>query len=168
MTQKNRQAQLFSNDAQFDALVQFNGAVPVAKVAAGGTLTIDPLVHDGRTIYLDTASGSVITLPAATGSGARYRFLVSVTPTTNAHLLNAAGTDEFHGHMLQTDVDTTDTLASYPAIAADDFDVVSLNGTTSGGLTGDEIVIEDLIAGVWFVKGTINSNGTVVTPFSST
>ncbi|MBL4891466.1 MAG: hypothetical protein JKX91_06525 [Rhizobiaceae bacterium] len=79
----------------------------------------------------------------------------------------AVDADEFLGTLLQTDVDTSDTLASYPALDADGFDTITMNGTTSGGILGDRIVLTDMATGKWLISGHINSTGTVVTPFSA-
>lgn len=132
--------------------------------------TPDALTSDnfGRTVRFDRAAGVDVTLPAATGSGGRYRCLVGVTVTSNDINIRCAGTDEFAGTILQTDTDTSDTLASYPALAADNFDVISLNGGTTGGFAGDWIELEDIASGVWAVYGHINGTGTVATPFGTT
>lgn len=132
--------------------------------------TPDALTSDnfGRTVRFDRAAGVDVTLPAATGTGGRYRFIVGVTVSSNDINIRCAGTDEFAGTILQTDTDTSDTLASYPALAADNFDVITLNGGTQGGLVGDWIEVEDVASGVWAVFGHVNGSGTVATPFSST
>lgn len=146
-----------------------NGADVSARMIAGGAATtLTQILHDSKTVLWDTAAGTILTLPAATGTGMRLRCVVSVTVTSNDHTLVCVGTDEFNGHCIQTDTDTTDTLASYPALAGDNFDVITLNGTTSGGLIGDWFEVEDIVTGVWAVRGQINSTGTVVTPFSTT
>ncbi len=135
-------------------------------VLAGTTLTLSKAVHNGRTIYLDQAAGSTLTLPAATGTGAKFRVIVSVTVTSNDHAIDCAGTDEFAGIVYQVDTDTSDALVAYPAIAADDFDGISMNGTTTGGLIGDWFDLEDVAAGIWAIKGQTRGNGTVATPIS--
>ncbi len=137
-------------------------------IGAGSTLTLSKAIHDGRTIYLDTAAGSVVTLPAATGSGMKVRIVVSVARTSNSHNILCTGDDTFAGHIFQTDTDTGDALVSYPAIAADTFDDIAMDGTTTGGLIGDWFELEDVITDTWVVKGFINGNGTVATPWATT
>lgn len=159
---KHRDDQLFAEHVEFAAGVSSD------LVAAGSALTLTAKDHAGRTIALDTAAGSTVTLPAATGTGDKYKFLVSVTVTTNDHIVQVANaTDEFAGTILQTDTDTTDTLASYPALVADNFDTVTMNGTTKGGLIGDVIEIVDVAAGTFAINGHINANGVVATPFGA-
>jgi len=136
-------------------------------VAAGATLTVTQALHDGKTIALDTLAGSVCTLPAATGTGMRLRFVVSAAPTSNFHSIACVGTDEMSGVIFQVDTDSADALVAYPAIAADNYDTIQLNGTTKGGLIGDTIVLEDVVSGTWALIGFTNGNGTVTSPLSS-
>lgn len=149
------------------ALVDGDLATSPAPVAAGSAITLAETSHDGRTILLDTAAGSVVTLPAATGSGMRVRILVSVAPTSNNHRVLCAGTDEFAGVVYQVDTDSSDALVAYPALAADNFDTLTLNGTTTGGRIGDWIEVEDVASGVWALVGHTNASGTVATPLTA-
>lgn len=120
-----------------------------------------------KTYIFSRAAGVVVTLPAATGTGHTYRFIVGVTVTSNALAINTASDDdEFRGVVYQTDTDSSDALVAYPAIAADNFDSISMNGTTTGGLTGDWIEVCDVASGVWAVVGHTNANGTVSSPIS--
>lgn len=120
-----------------------------------------------KSYIFNVASGATATLPAASGTGHSYRFVVGTTVTSNAYAIaTASDSDEFRGTILQTDTDTSDALVSYPAIAADNFDTISMNGTTTGGLTGDWIEVMDVASGVWAVTGHVNGNGTVATPIS--
>lgn len=137
----------------------------VLSTASPDALTSDDF---GRSIHFSRAAGVDVTLPAASGTGGKYRFIVVTTVTSNDINIRCAGTDEFAGTILQTDTDTSDTLASYPALAADNFDVISLNGGTTGGLAGDWIEVEDIASGVWMVVGHINGTGTVATPLAAT
>src|SRR5882672_2916055 len=59
---------------------EINRATDVSArlVTAGATLAVTEALHDMKTILLNSLGGSVCTLPASTGSGARFRFKVSV------------------------------------------------------------------------------------------
>ncbi len=136
-------------------------------IGAGSTLTLSQELHDGKTILFYHADGSVITLPAATGTGMTFRFIVSVTVTSNVHsIATDSDSDEFAGHTYQVDTDTTDTVKAYPAIVADNFDLISMNGTTTGGLIGDWIELVDIVTGTWAVNFLTNGNGTVAAPIA--
>jgi hypothetical protein len=138
---------------------------PNQPIAAGSSLSVTKAEHDGRIILLDTAAGSTITLPAAEGLGTHFTFIVSVTCASNAHVINVTGDDEFVGHAMQVQV-SNDTEAQYPSLVADNFDGISMNGTTTGGIIGDWIECVDILTDHWAVKINSNASGTVATPIS--
>ena len=136
-------------------------------VAAGATLTLTEATHEGKIICLDTAAGSVVTLPAWAGTGGVYEFLVTVTATSNSHVIKVANaTDEFRGFVVQ-DSDT----ATAPNIwwAADNDDTITLNRSTSGlAAQGEKFRIVDAPGGNWIVEGFSQASGVEITPFSAT
>ena len=134
---------------------EINRATDVSArlVAAGGTLSATVDTHDGKTILLDTAAGSVVTLPAATGSGAKLRFVVSTTATTNSHIVKVANaSDTMSGFINILDVDGT-ALASYAATSTDD--TITMNRTTTGGLIGDFVEVQDIATNKWAIYGQL-------------
>jgi hypothetical protein len=144
-----------------------NPVITNAMIAAGGTKTLTAAAHAGKMIALDTAAGSVVTLPTSTGSGAVYKFLVTVTATSNSHVIKVGNaTDEFRGYVVQ-DSDT----ATAPNIwwAADNDDTITLNRSTTGlAAQGEYFEIVDAVAGHFFVRGYSQASGTEATPFSAT
>ncbi len=147
---------------------ELNRAADVSTrlVAATGTLAVTVAAHDGKTVLLDTASGSVCTLPAATGTGARFRFVVSVKPTSNAHIVKVTTTDIMKGLALGTDDDAPPVGNVWPVAA--DTDTITLNGSTTGGYIGDVIECEDTLAATWSIRVQLQQTGTEATPFSAT
>jgi hypothetical protein len=143
-------------------------AIGGGPVAAGATLTLTAAVHAGRLINLDTAAGSIVTLPAATGSGNRYRFRVSVLATSNSHIVKVANaSDSFDGIIISED-DTSDNAVAFGAVAGTS-DTITLNRSTTGSVTiGEYIEIEDVASGRFHVRGVISNTGTPATPFSAT
>jgi hypothetical protein len=139
----------------------------VRLVAAGGTETCAPATHEGRITCLDTASGSVVTLPAATGSGAIYKFVITVVPTSNAHIVKVTGTDTMFGAVLTYDADST-AVTFYAAAGTDD--TLTLPGTTAGGSIGDWFEFTDVVAAKWAVKGmtTCAAGSNISDVFSAT
>lgn len=134
-------------------------------VAAGSTLALSKALHDGKTILLDTLTGSVVTLPAATGSQCKIRVFEKLAATSNSHKVQVQNsTDVMAGNMgvtLSTGVGT-----NWPTVAASD--TVTLNRTTTGGATnGGHMEFEDIAPGVWSVRGQLNGSGVLVTPFSA-
>lgn len=154
---------------QTATVTEINRAADVSArlIAGGATLTMTEAAHEGKIIALDTAAGSIITLPTSTGGGAVYRFLVTVTATSNSHIIKVGNaTDEFRGYVVQ-DSDT----ATAPNIwwAADNDDTITLNRTTTGlAAQGEYFEIVDAVAGHFFVQGYSQASGTEATPFSAT
>lgn len=135
-------------------------------IAAGGTETLTE--NDaGYTVALDTAAGSVVTLPTSTGNGATYKFLVTVTATSNSHVIKVGNaTDEFRGFVFQS---ASEATAPNTWWAADNDDTITLNRSTTGlAAQGEYFEIVDAVAGVFFVRGYSQASGTEATPFSAT
>lgn len=139
-------------------------------VAAGGTLSATVASHAGKTVLLDTAAGSVVTLPAATGTGAVFTFVVSVTATSNSHIVKVAdSTDLIHGFIDILDLDGT-TISGYKANGTD-HDTVTMNRTTTGGVIGDVLQVQDIALNTYVIlrgKLTCVTGSNPATPFSAT
>ena len=156
-------------DGALVTATELNRAADVSTrlIAAGGTLAMTEAAHEGKIICLDTAAGSVVTLPASTGGGAVYRFVVTVTATSNSHVIKVANaTDEMRGYVVQ-DSDT----ATAPNIwwAADNDDTITLNRTTTGlAAQGEYFEIVDALLNHYMVQGYSQASGTEATPFSAT
>ena len=123
--------------------------------------------EDNKYILLDTAAGSIVTLPTATGSGVQYRILVTVTATSNSHVIKVGNTtDEMRGYVVQ---DSDTATAPNTWWAADNDDTITLNRTTTGlAAQGEYFDIIDVASGHWFVRGYSQASGTEATPFSAT
>lgn len=138
-------------------------------IAAGSTLTLTASQHAGREINLDTLTGSVVTLPAATGTGNTYKFVVTVLATSNSHIIKVANTsDAMQGMIISTLSGTPTTNNIWPATAGTS-DTITLNRTTTGSVTkGEWITIQDIATNVFQVDGVITQSGSAATPFSAT
>lgn len=135
--------------------------------AAGSALTLTA-ANSKQVVKLDTAAGSVVTLPAASGSGVRFRFLVTVLATTNSHIVKVANvSDAMQGIIFSMD-DTAANAVAFAAVAGTD-DTVTLNRSTFGSVTiGEWFDVEDIAVNRWQVSGMISNTGTPATPFSAT
>lgn len=141
------------------------------NIAAGSTLTLIPASHAGRTINLNALAGSVVTLPASTGSGDRYRFVVSVLATSNSHIVKVANaSDIIWGAATLADVDGTSTIQTFIANGTT-HDTITLNRSTTGSVTlGENFVLVDYALNTWLIDGhaVLSNTGTSATPFSAT
>ena len=141
--------------------------VSARLVAAGSALTLTTLAHDGKTIALDTAAGSTVTLPAASGSGARFRCVVSVIATSNSHVIKVANSSDIMQGFCIAAQDAGDTVVMFETTGTSD--TVTLNRTTTGSTQrGEWFEFEDIAANLWAVCGMIAATGTEATPFSAT
>jgi hypothetical protein len=144
--------------------IAVNGGV----IAGGSALTLTAESHAGRLINLDTAAGTTITLPAASGSGNLYRFRVSVLATSNSHKIQVANaSDAFEGYAVISDTDTSSAASMFMA-AAGTSDTLTLNRTTTGSVTiGEYIEVEDIATNRFAVRAYLSGTGVVATPFSA-
>ena len=136
-------------------------------VSCGTSLTMSEASHDGCLILLDQAAGSTAILPASTGNGAIYRFLVTVTRTSNSHVMKVGNaSDEMRGFVIQ---DSDTATAPNTWWAADNDDTITLNRTTTGlAAQGEYVEVVDAVLNHFFVRGFSQASGTEATPFSAT
>lgn len=133
-------------------------------IAAGATKTLTQ-PQSGSTVLLDTAAGSVVTLPAPK-VGLRYTFIISTTVTSNSHkVITDAGTTFLLGGLAMGEAAGTTTLNALGDGSANV--AVTMNGTTTGGIKGSRFTVECISTTVWEVSGIINGSGTLATPFAN-
>lgn len=140
---------------------------PATPTAGGATLTLTA-ANAGQTIRLDQAAGSIVTLPAASGSGNVYRFAVTVTTTSAKHaILAASGSDNMIGNVIGQ---TANTPKQFSAATASGFHSLQMPfaGTQpSGGFQGDWFELTDVGVNLWVVKGMYQAGTTPTTPFNT-
>ncbi len=145
---------------------ELNRAADVSTrlVAAGATEAITVLAHDGKLVALDTAAGSICTLPAAVGSGAIFRFIVTVTPTSNAHIVQVTGDDVMFGLALGLDSEGAPANAWGTGAGSN---TITMDSSTQGGEIGDTIECIDIAADTYAVQVRLTQSGTEASPFSA-
>lgn len=136
----------------------------VVNGTAAGTLTLTEATHDGKTVLLNLAAGFVSQLPSATGSGMRLKFVVATTGTAS-YTIKAAASDAFWGVSHQV-TDNAGIGTSVYGFKSGGGTVITLNGSTTGGIKGDVVEIEDVLTNIWFVNMRTAATGTEATPFS--
>lgn len=148
-------------------------AVGQSSVAlSAATLTVTAALHAGKIINMSALAGSVVTLPAATGTGNKYKFVRTVAATSVGDVFQvASGTDYLRGAVeavakddaLRTNWGTLNT-----GTVATESDTLTWNFTTSGiADVGDWLMFTDVATAVWSVSGFYTDNGAEVTPFSA-
>lgn len=121
------------------------------------------------TYLLNVAAGSVLTLPAATGSGVHIKVVVITTATSAAHkILTSPITDLLIGQAVGATA--AGATLKFSAGAAGAFHSIQMPfaGTQpSGGFDGDVFDFTDVAAGKWHVTGMYQAGTTATTPFST-
>lgn len=120
-------------------------------------------VHVGTAVVMNAAAGLTVSLPPATGTGRVYTLVAGTTVTSNSYIIAANTTDIMQGAI---GVATDAGGVVIPTAATSD--VLTMNGSTTGGLKGSTAVFHDVESGVWSVSGALISTGTEATPFSAT
>lgn len=134
--------------------------------ATAATLAVTVADHDQKVVVLNRAAGVTATLPAATGSGAVFRFIVGTAVTSNNDIIKVAdATDVMAGSLIVTD-QADGSTATFGTVAASD--TITLNGGTTGGLAGGLITLVDVATNLYSVSGVTVGNGSEATPFSAT
>lgn len=141
------------------------GQTPVDVTAA--TVTITAASHGGRVVTLNRAAGIAVTLPAASGSGAAYNFVIGTTVTSNSTTIKVANSsDAMTGTAYVVSDDAGAPVKGYRTAATDD--TITFNGTTTGGLKGDIVRVRDVATNLFAVEVLSAATGTEATPFSAT
>jgi len=136
------------------------GSTAVVAITAETTLTYAD--HVGRIIEINDADGAV-TLPAITSDtiGATYKFFVGTTASDLD--IKTDGTDKFVGNLVLAASATSQARGFAPAATND---VISMNGTTTGGIAGSVVEVTAIATAEYLVTGTLLGSGTLATPFA--
>ena len=141
------------------------------SLTADTTLTVD--AHAGKILLCNDADGKftlpsiVVTTPSdptdpnqANNVGATFTFFVE-TAATDMDILTD-GTDKFVGGVYTG----VDDATGKTFISAASNDVITMNGTTKGGLAGSIVKCTAMASAKYAVEGIILGSGTLVTPFA--
>lgn len=143
-------------------------------IAAGSTKTLAAANNDNF-VQLNQTGGSVVTLPAATGSGVQFTFYVSVLATSNSHIVycnganGGGGSDVFIGLIQGTRIDSGNAPLSFAA--SSNSNTITMNRTTTGSVTvGEYITVTDVATNKWLITSSqLSATGAAfATPFSHT
>jgi len=158
----------------------FIGTGPGSTVALTANTTLTVNDHAGRILLTQDADG-IFTLPSIVATadsavagpgadlnnknniGATFMFYVDTTATDVQIVTD--GTDKFTGAAMIA-VNDGAKKAFFPGASND---VLSMNGTTTGGIIGSVVTVTAIEAANYLVHNTLLlGSGTIVTPFSDT
>ena len=147
------------------------GNANVVSLTADTSLTVAS--HAGKILTCNDADGK-FTLPSIVATapgrdddpnqtnnlGATFFFVVE-TAATDMDILTA-GTDKFVGGLYIGVSDATGKTF----LSGGSNDVITMNGTTKGGLVGSIVQVTAMASAKYAVQGIILGSGTIVTPFA--
>lgn len=151
----------------FSGIVSAGAITGQVPDAAGATITLSS-ANAFNTVLLNTAAGSVATLPAATGTGNVYKFVVTTTASSNAHkILTAPVTDVLIGFATGQNSNTAKCFSAAAASAFHSIQMPFAGTQPSGGFEGDWFEFTDVASGKWAVRACYQAGTTPTTPFST-
>ena len=147
------------------------GNANVVSLTADTTLTVD--AHAGKVLTCNDADGK-FTLPSIVATdpgrnddpnqlnnlGATFTFIVETAATDMD--IKTDGTDKFVGALYLGKSDATGKTF----ISGASNDVITLNGSTKGGVAGTIIKVTAMASAKYAVEGIVIASGTIVTPFA--
>lgn len=143
---------------------------PNAAITAA---TYTPAAKDsGLLLAYSALAGLTVTLPAATGTGNRYKFFRTVAATSVGDVFKVANaTDYMRGvvsEVAKDDALLTSWATTNTGTVATESDTVTWNLTTTGLCdVSDWIEFIDITPAVWLVSSFYTANGAEATPFSA-
>lgn len=132
--------------------------LPIA--AAVTALTLSTFRHGYRWLNLKPTGALAITLPKANGKQGEFRLFLGATVGGNL--------------TIRTGNSGLDVISGIAAVQTSSFqsaantNTITLNATTTGGILGGYIVLQDMGPLQWVVEANLPGSGTAATPFSNT
>ena len=160
----------------------FYNTGPANVIDADSSTSLTVATHAGRIVHNDAAGAVTYTLPAVNATadsavagpgpdinnlnnvGATFTIINSITKTGDLVVQVANSTDVMSGGAFFID-DTSDNVVGFETVAASD--TITLNGSTTGGVTYAKIVCTVLASGTWSVSVHTGCTGSPATCFSA-
>lgn len=141
-------------------------SAPTPVTDTTGTVALGS-THANRTTVLSKAAGGTVTLPAATGTGNKYRLVIGTSITSVSWVVSKTGDDTFFGGVFINDTgDTTAATADfYPAASGNN--TLTLAFAAGAAKKGDYVEFEDIAADCWAVQGVLQGEVDPTNPFST-
>ena len=160
----------------------FYNTGPANVIDADSSTSLTVATHAGRIVHNDAAGAVTYTLPAVNATadsdvggpgpdlnnlnnvGATFTIINSITKTGDLVVQVANSTDVMSGGAFFID-DSSDNVVGFETVAASD--TITLNGTTTGGVTYAKIICTVLASGTWSVSVHTGCTGSPATCFSA-
>ena len=118
----------------------------------------------GREYIVNSSTGIAVVLPSAV-AGARITIILQDKITIGNMTITAAAGDLLKGYAFLEATDAANNKSFFAPDGSDDL-IITLNGSTKGGLVGDRIELVGISGTEWRVRATLSHTGTAAIPFS--
>jgi len=123
--------------------------------------------ESGSTCLFDSAAGVVYTLPTPV-IGMTFNFQTTVTITSNAaKVITKTVASEFIGGGIISANATVASSGDFFTADGATHVAISENGTTTGGVIGDNFTLTAVSTTLWLISGLNSGSGTNATPFAT-
>ncbi len=157
-------AYLNANRHAMRQLVEEGFHEPPLAITASTTLTAKD--HGGKLVAINKADGAAITLPEAGGTGVTFRLFIGTTITSNSTTVKVANANDTLVGMVEAATTTFNSGRKEAAGGTDD--TLTMNGTTTGGIVGSYVELQDVAENLWRIKADLVGSGTLATSLSAT
>jgi hypothetical protein len=130
-------------------------------------LTVVQRTHEGKIVTFNLATGVTATLPACSGSGDVYTFIMGTAAAGGSTIVKVANASDIMTGRATVSQDAADTVVEFETTGTSD--TITFNASTTGGGKGSKIVCTDIGANLWHVEvDSLTGTGAEATPFSAT
>ena len=142
--------------------IQISDLTPTFSAITDSSITL----VSGTEYLVNDADGGAMVLPSA-GQGKRIIINIGTKITSNTLTITAASGDLLKGFAFleATEQTVANNKTMFAPDGTDDL-IITLDGSTKGGLVGDKIECVGISATEWRVRAILQHTGTAATPFS--
>ena len=170
------------NGTLLDAMAIYHGQVDIGNLTVGQKLIagqvcdftptflvvsdcdVAATLSNRREYMVNDADGGALVLPTA-AEGYRIIINIGTTITSNTITITAASGDLLKGYAFMERTDAANNKTYFAPDGTNDL-IITLNGSTKGGLVGDKIELVGISGTEWRVRATLSHTGSAVNPFS--
>ena len=124
--------------------------------------------QSGALIVNNALTGALYTLPTPV-AGMWFEFWTKLACTSNEYkvITKTIATEFILGALVATHATVASSGTSYPSVTATSNVSINLNGTTTGGVPGDNFILTAVTSTRWVVTGWNVQSGSTATPWST-
>jgi hypothetical protein len=125
--------------------------------------------QSGALIVTNALTGALYTLPTPV-AGMWFEFWTQLAPTSNEIkvITKTIATEFILGSVVATHATVGSSGTAYPSVTGDSFVSHNQNGTTSGGVPGDQLILTAISTTRWIARGWSVQSGSTGDPWSTT